>query len=130
MEIVCLYESTISRSHHTAKSPPDENERKVSSVIKLEKGVASNTTVQNGGAEEDKPDSLTARPSGEPTIIEELLEVPLEPMLEAHEPDDCTDFYYISRGWGLYLTVRLPLLYRMKKIFSGYTVYEDLMNFL
>ncbi|CAL1542366.1 unnamed protein product, partial [Lymnaea stagnalis] len=24
-------------------------------------------------------------------------------MLEGDEPDDCTDFYFISRGWGLYL---------------------------
>ncbi|GFS21280.1 hypothetical protein ElyMa_003334800, partial [Elysia marginata] len=37
-------------------------------------------------------------------LSDETPEVPLEPMLEAYETDDCDDFYYISRGWGLYLT--------------------------
>lgn len=34
-----------------------------------------------------------------------LPDVQIEPMLEVHEPDDCDDFYYISRGWGVYLTI-------------------------
>ncbi|RUS84702.1 hypothetical protein EGW08_007530, partial [Elysia chlorotica] len=92
-------------------TPPEEKAVSISATevgqsktqLKLSKSSASNPSV-HAAAEEEKSEHALAR-LNEESMEEEEEEIPLEPMLEAHEPDDCDDFYYISKGWGLYLTV-------------------------
>ena len=94
----------MSACPHPSGKSPVASPPKTPPVLKLDRSTASNASLVN---QEDAGEDVHPSKTNDVGGSDIMSVITLEPMLEAYEPDDCDDFYYISRGWGLYLTVRL-----------------------